>query len=164
MSDYFQKIMFSRIAQCDDREFRKVYYEHFLEELGHDVELKTERGESERLWDPVLEGIGAWFAQKSQSVDNADRIAMVQMVLEGAAHIFYETFAPTINRIHKGEHFNKHVEADEGHESLGLDLLENLPPEYYARIADLVEKTWGMMTAFLDRVHDLSVAGEHEWN
>lgn len=34
MSNSFQRLMFSRMALCDNVTYRKVFFEHFLEELG----------------------------------------------------------------------------------------------------------------------------------
>ena len=158
MSNYFQKIMFSRVANCDDEEFRKVYYEHFLEEIGHDIALKKERDNKEPIWDPVLEGCASWFVNKNNSLDNTGSIVLVQMALEGGAHIFYESFEDLMKEVRGSAHFTKHVEADEGHENLGLDLLENLNSKEYQKLAKILVQTWEMLICFLDRTYSISKA------
>src|SRR5690606_23928778 len=92
MSSHFQRLMFARMALCDSDVYRPVFLEHFLEELGHDAELRRERGNASQRWDAVLEASASWFVGKNYLIDNPGRIVMIHLILERGASVFYSHF------------------------------------------------------------------------
>ncbi|NQZ02654.1 MAG: cupin domain-containing protein [Bdellovibrionales bacterium] len=149
MSDHFQRLMFARMAYCSRSEYRAVFLEHFLEELGHNTDLEAERGNSGARWNPILEASASWFLQKNQLLDDPSRVVMIQMVLEKGASLFYSHFAEVLSDGMQSEYILKHCDADEGHDSLGVDLLQGESDASHQRYQELLKESWSMLNLFL---------------
>ncbi|MCB0420764.1 MAG: cupin domain-containing protein [Bdellovibrionales bacterium] len=160
MSNSFQRLMFSRIALCDSYSYRKVFFQHFMEELGHDLELKKERKNGNTIWDPILESSTLWFFGKNFLLDDPARIVMTQMVLEKGASIFYSHFAKQFAGDMASDHILKHSVADEGHDSMGVDLLRQETPLRLESLSILMQQSWDMLDLFLSRTSELIKKGE----
>lgn len=150
MSNHFQRLMFSRMALCEDRDYHSVFLEHFLEELGHDRELSKERGRERVPWNPILESAASWFVQKNYLIDNPSRVVMIQMVLERGASLFYSHFAQVFRGEIQSEHIAKHCEADEGHDTIGVNLLANESERSFEKYETLLNESWSMLNLFLE--------------
>ena len=85
---------------------------------------------------------------------------MVQMVLEKCAHLFYEHFSDVINE--KSEHIELHMHADEGHDSMGVDLLKDEPDYKYKSYFNLLNESWSIMNLFIERVGTLILQTEEQ--
>jgi quercetin dioxygenase-like cupin family protein len=155
MSNHFQQLMFLRLGLCQSQAYRPIFLEHLLEELGHDRELAEERKGEGVLWDPILHSSCSWFLAKNFFLDNPQRLIMVQMVLEKCASLFYGKFAELLIDENKSEHVLKHLEADEGHENLGLHLLRDEPAYRFEEFEKLLDESWSVMQLFLRRTADL---------
>ncbi len=155
MSNSFQRLMFSRMALSKNEKYRKIFFEHLIEELGHDTELKSERGEASDLWDPILEASTFWFFGKNFLIDDPERIVMIQMVLEKGASLFYGHFAEVLKDSFKSDHIEKHCDLDEGHDSLGVDLLELESAHKLLDLQGLLEESWSMLGLFLGRTAEI---------
>ncbi len=151
MSDSFQRLMFSRMALSTSTEYRKIFFEHFMEELGHDQDLHKERNSKDTIFDPILESTTFWFFGQNFIIDDPGRIVMTQMVLEGGAHMFYSHFSRLLSVGNESQHISKHCEADEGHDSMGVDLLKGESSEKLAELCILMDKSWGVLNEFLAR-------------
>ncbi|MEO0335677.1 MAG: cupin domain-containing protein, partial [Pseudomonadota bacterium] len=116
MSNHFQRLMYARMALSDREEYHSVFLEHFLEELGHNQDLATERGRVSPGWNPILEASASWFVFKNTLLDDPSRIVMIQMVLEKGASVFYSHFSKILMGDMKSDHILKHCDADEGHD------------------------------------------------
>lgn len=149
ISDHFQRLMFLRVGLCESPLHAKVFMEHFLEELGHNNGLAQERKRPKK-WDPILEASCAWFVNKNYLLDNSERIIMVQMVLEKCAHLFYGHFSDLLKE--KSEHIELHIHADEGHDSMGVDLLRDEPDYKYEKYFNLLDESWSIMNLFIERI------------
>lgn len=155
MSNSFQRLMFSRMALSKNESYRKIFFEHFLEELGHDTELKEERENSSMIWDPILEASTFWFFGKNFLIDDPERIVMIQMVLEKGASLFYGHFSEILKDSFRSEHIEKHCDLDEGHDSLGVDLLARESTQKIASLDELLKESWSMLDLFLARTAQL---------
>lgn len=155
ISDHFQRLMFLRVGLCDSSSFQNVFLEHFHEELGHNEELRNERVNHKKKWDPVLEASCSWFVNKNYLLDNSERVIMVQMVLEKCAHLFYSHFSETLIDKSKSEHIETHKHADEGHDQMGVELLEHEPDFKFKEFFKLQEESWSIMGLFINRVGEL---------
>tara|TARA_Y100000768_G_scaffold384278_1_gene368018 strand:+ start:42 stop:1580 length:1539 start_codon:yes stop_codon:yes gene_type:complete len=155
MSDSFQRLMFSRMALCDSIQYKKIFFEHFMEELGHDLDLQKERNRKDKIWDPILEATTFWFFGKNFLIDDPARIVMTQMVLEGGAHMFYSHFSKILDKGMSSDHITKHSVADEGHDSMGVELLATENAQKLTELSDLMEKSWDMLNEFLARTAQL---------
>ena len=150
-SDHFQRLMYARFAFTRDPQFEAVYLDHLLDELGHNEDLAEEP-----LWDPVLDALGTWFTAQSLSRDNVEITAMVHLVLERAATIFYPRFIEAFGTPADQLHFAKHLDVDCEHVRIGAELLQRLRAEDYRRLEFVLEQSWGVFDALLARVAELS--------
>ena len=155
ISDHFQRLMFLRVGLCDSPSFRGIFLEHFHEELGHDNELREERVNRPKKWDPILEASCAWFVNKNYLLDNSERIIMIQMVLEKCAHLFYSHFSESLHDKDKSHHIEAHKHADEGHDLMGVELLKHEPNIKYEDFFKIQEESWSIMGLFIDRIGQL---------
>ena len=153
MSDSFQRLMFSRMALSKDEKYRKIFFEHFIDELGHDTDLKAERDNREKTWDPILEASTFWFFGKNFLIDDPERVVMIQMVLEKGASLFYGHFSKKLDI--KSDHIEKHCDMDEGHDKLGVDLLEQESDQKLESLQGLLKESWSMLDLFLGRTAEL---------
>lgn len=152
MSNSFQRLMFSRMALSSRESYRKIFFEHLLEELGHDTELKKERNKEEVVWDPILEASTSWFFGKNFLIDDPERIVMIQMVLEKGASLFYGHFSKVLENIMPSEHIKNHSHLDEGHDELGVSLLKVESEAKIQSLNKLLDESWSMLNLYLDRV------------
>ena len=155
MSDSFQRLMFSRMALSKNETYRKVFLEHFLDELGHDSDLRDERQTETKLWDPVLEASTFWFFGKNFLIDDPERIVMIQMVLEKGASLFYGHFSKILKDAFKSDHIEKHCDMDEGHDSLGVELLEKESDMKLESLEILLKESWSMLDLYLARTAEI---------
>lgn len=155
MSNHFQQLMLLRAGLCSSQKYKSVFLEHLLEELGHDRDLEQERAKPELLWDPILHASCSWFVGKNFVFDNAERLIMVQMVLEKCATMFYGHFADLLGEEFRSEHVSKHLDADEGHELMGISLLKEEPRHRFDGYGKLLEESWSILELFLRRTAEL---------
>lgn len=160
MSDSFQRLMFSRMALSQKESYRKIFLEHFLDELGHDTDLRKERGESQKIWDPILEASTFWFFGKNFLIDDPERIVMIQMVLEKGASLFYGHFSEILADDQKSHHIEKHCDMDEGHDSLGVNLLEHESDRKIESLQSLLKESWSMLDLYLHRTAEIVLKGK----
>ncbi len=152
-SDHFQHLMHARFAFTSDPRFAPVFLAHLVDELGHNEDLAEQP-----LWDPMLDALGSWFTQQSLILDNIEITAMVHLVLERAATVFYPRFAAAFGEPADRRHFEKHLdEVDCEHERMGVELLEGLRAAEYLRIEVVMKRSWGVMNALLARIAELAV-------
>jgi len=156
MSHRFQTLMFSRVSLTNSSDYKKIFMEHLLDELGHDTSLEEERGQKGvDLWDPVLDASTSWFLSQVYTIDDPKRIIMVSMVLEKCAGKFYGHFAEILKGGLESSHIENHCDADPYHETLGLNLIEK---DCESRLAEFIEfqgKAWDIMILYLKRTGEL---------
>ncbi|MFZ5891715.1 MAG: hypothetical protein ACOY0T_11730 [Myxococcota bacterium] len=151
-SNNFQNILFIRQALCVDPRFKTAFSQHLSEEIGHDTLLAHQRGDASVVRDTLFDAILAWFSYQMLVLDNAERAALMHLVLETGADYFYRVAAPSLGKHVASSYFQFHAEADDGHANLVMDLLEGLGPKTYARLGDIVDAGWDMIDAMLERV------------
>jgi quercetin dioxygenase-like cupin family protein len=157
-----QSLLFSRQATCADPTYSKVFLRHMQEELGHDV-LHKQRGEGERagearMRDAVLEAITNWFAYQMYVLDNAEKTAVIHLVIENASAVYHARAMPVLSRYISQEYFDVHVEADDVHAAMGIELLRSESSATYARLQQIVGEAWDMIGAMTDRLVELTRA------
>lgn len=157
-----QSLLFSRQATCMDPAYSRTFLRHMQEELGHDV-LHKARGEGEhagdpRLRDPVMEAVTNWFAYQMYVLDNAEKTAIIHLVIENASAVYHARAMPVLSRYISQEYFDVHVEADDVHAAMGVELLRNESSATYARLQRVVGEAWDMIGAMTDRLVELTRA------
>jgi hypothetical protein len=148
-ADAFQTFLFTRQATCWDAEYAEPYREHLVEELGHN-KLLTVSGKSPIARDPILRATSSWFCHQMLVLDNAEK-AVVNLVLESAGYYLGTLAGPQFAGEESEAYFDTHSEADEHHKELGLNLLENLSPQEYVRLQQVLDSSWDMLDAMTRR-------------
>lgn len=154
-SNYFQKIMLLKTALCDDSSFSPLFYQHFIEEFGHNQMFHREKPKINVKKDAVLEALCNWFFSKMLSFSLYEQIIAINLCLEAAAVVFYRLAKPVIDPANQHEHFQVHAEVDLSHEEMGLSLLENLSLLQYSRLFEVQEDSWAMIGALIQRLAEL---------
>jgi hypothetical protein len=157
----FQTILFARQAHCADERYGRLFRKHLHEEIGHDDVLQQDRGRSEEVWDPVLEGTAAWFISRMMVLDNIEKLAIVHLVLESSgAHMGSVSKAP-MRRFGSADYFGLHDEIDASHVTIALEPLRRQPPETIARLMVVIEQAWRMLDTHAERMAALVLGFEH---
>ncbi len=148
-SDGFQTHLFTRQAMCRDPEYAAAFHEHLTEELGHN-QLLPDTATSPGANDPVLRAMASWFCHQMVALDNAEK-AVVNLVLESGAYYVCTLSQPLFEGHASHGFFSTHAEDDERHKELSVGLLEGLHPQVYARLLQVLDKTWDMVDAMTQR-------------
>jgi hypothetical protein len=160
-SRHFQTILFARQAHCADGRYGAVFQRHLGEELGHDEILRQDRGRSEEVWDPVLEGTTAWFISRMMVLDNVEKLAVVHLVLEASGAHMGAVSKAAMGRYGSANYFKLHDEVDDRHVTMALEPLRHQPPETIARVMVVIEQAWQMMDTHAERIATLVLGTEH---
>jgi quercetin dioxygenase-like cupin family protein len=157
-----QTLLFSRQATCMDPTYSKVFSRHMKEELGHDL-MHKERADSEppieaSMRDPIMEAVTNWFAYQMYVLDNAEKTAIIHLVIENASAVYHARAMPVLSKYVNKEYFDVHVEADDEHAAMGVELLRHESPRVYARLQQIIGEAWDMVGAMTDRLVELTRA------
>ena len=157
-----QALLFSRQATCADATYQDVFLQHFKEEMGHDV-LHKDRAEGDRsrvppARDTIMEAITNWFTYQMYLLDNAEKTAIIHLVIENASSAYHRHAKPALARYVNNQYFDVHVNADEQHAAMGEALLQNESPRTYARLRRIIGEAWDMIGAMTDRVAEVTRA------
>lgn len=164
---HFQRLMMLKTGLCDDQAFLQIFKQHFQEEIGHDDLLKKDRENKTNIKngskpkkDAVLEALCCWFPSKIMSYSLPEQVVMVNLVLESGANIFYEATKSAIDPENKYDYFAAHKEVDCEHEKMGIEHLAELPERQVTRLLEVLEDSWAMTNALLQRIGELVVAAD----
>jgi quercetin dioxygenase-like cupin family protein len=157
-SRHFQTILYARQACCDDERYRRLFLRHLRDEQGHDELLLAARGTPDVIWDPVIESTSAWFVSRMFLGDNCDKAAIVHLVLETTGARFHELACRHLSRVATTEYFSVHRDDDDDHADWGMELIQNLSPESYARLRVVVAQGWDMLSTMFTGMAELVLA------
>lgn len=160
LSNFFQKVIMLRAIFTDNPRFTTTVLTHLQEEFCHHEQLMNERNHRPGIWDPILESTCSWFAWKMLNTNDEEKLVLVHMVLESAAHAFFQLANPVMQQYKKHDYFTVHSHADELHEHMGRDLLHGLSAERYQRLMELHMHGWSVMTAACDRIASLATVSD----
>lgn len=156
-----QTLLFSRQASCRDPSYEPIFFQHMLEEMGHEkLHARREDAASRAtstLRDPALEAITAWFPYQMLLLDNIEKAAIIHLVIENASIAYHELAKPHLSRYVNTEYFDVHIEADGGHAALGEELLRGQDARTYLRLKEVIDEAWDMLGAMTDRVVELTL-------
>ena len=140
----------SRYATCSDPTFQAVFRERLLEL----VQAGTSRGrDSSRPGarrDAKLEAITNWFCYQMYVLDNAEKAAIVCLVLDKAKAILRKRLEPVLGKPLTEDTFGPALPQAEARAALAL--LAHATPAMYARWKALISEAWGMADAMVDRL------------
>jgi quercetin dioxygenase-like cupin family protein len=158
-----QTLLFSRQASCVDKRYASIFLKHMHDEMGHDV-MHKDRADpgtpqaAAKMRDTVMEAITDWFAHQMYILDNAEKTAIIHLVIENASFVYHKHAKPVLGRYVNEHYFDVHVEADDGHAAMGVELLQNESPRTYARLRQIISEAWDMLDAMVDRVTEITRA------
>lgn len=156
-----QTLLFSRQATSVDPKYAAVFLQHLREEIGHEA-MHADRAEAaptdERPRDAVMEAITDWFAHQMYLLDNAEKAAIIHLVIENASSAYHRQARPVLSQHINDEYFDVHVEADAAHAALGEQLLRDATPEECHRLAKIIGEAWDMLGAMTDRLVEITRA------
>lgn len=155
----FQALLFIRQGLCANPRYGRVFLEHFKEEFGHD-ELLNDESKSEPVQDALFEAIVCWFNYQMVVLDNAERTALMHLVLETSGDHFWSFSLGRLGPYLPAKFVKLHSELDAGHASIGAKLLGEESPASYERLAGVVSDGWSMMEAMVERTRQLIEAGD----
>jgi hypothetical protein len=89
-------------------------------------------------------------------LDNAEKAAIIHLVIENGSFLYHQKAKPVLARYVSEHYFEVHVEADDGHAALGLELLQNETPSTYLKLRRTIAEAWDMVDAMTDRVVELT--------
>jgi hypothetical protein len=149
---HFQTILFTRQAHCADERYGALFRRHLREEIGHDDVLAKDRGRSDEVWDPVLEGATAWFISRMTILDNIEKLAIVHLVLESSGAYMGAISKAPMRQLGSADYFSLHDEVDDSHVSLAIEPIRRQPPETIERLMVVIEQAWRMLDTYVERV------------
>jgi quercetin dioxygenase-like cupin family protein len=156
-----QTLLFSRQATTQDPAFEGMFLRHMKDEMGHDLMHKDRADGSStqtRARDPLMEAITSWFAYQMYVLDNAEKTAVIHLVIENASSAYHRSARPALAKYVNDAYFELHVEADDGHAAMGVEALRSESPRTYARLRTVIGEAWDMIGAMTDRVTELTRA------
>jgi hypothetical protein len=156
LSDYFQKTVMLRYIFCEDSKFIPITTEHLMEEFGHNFGLDKDRNKRPTPWDPVLEACASWFSWKMLTLDNDEKSVLVHLVLETSGLVFFQEAHKTMSHYGETNYFEEHSQADEKHEQMGLNALENSSPEKIERFFLIQKQGWDMMNVICTKIAEIA--------
>jgi hypothetical protein len=156
-----QTLLFTRQASTLDPVYEETFLRHMQEEMGHDVLHRSRAdgsGSAPKARDPQMEAITNWFAYQMYVLDNAEKTAIIHLVIEKASATYHRKARPALAKYLNDEYFELHVEADDGHAAMGAQLLRSESPRTYARLRKIIGEAWDMIGAMTDRVTEVTRA------
>lgn len=156
-SNYFQKMVLTRVVTLQHPMFEELAWLHLVEELGHNRDLAKSRADLQPVFDPVLEATCAWFPWKTGLISDAEKVVLIHLVVEASATFFYKHLGPAMAATDAKEHFDSHKIADDAHVEMGYAFLRKFPLDNWERLFEIQRQGWAMLMAVMGRIGDLVV-------
>lgn len=157
-SNFFQKMVLTRVVSLQHAAFEELAWLHLVEELGHNRSLAKDRGtDLQSIFDPVLEATCAWFPWKTGLISDAEKVVLVHLVVEASATYFYKHIRPAMAGTNAKEHFDDHNIMDQAHVAMGYTFLRKLTLNDWSRLFEIQREGWAMLMAVMGRIADLVV-------
>jgi hypothetical protein len=150
-SDYFQIMMFSREATCDDKTYIPLFLKHLHEEFGHN-ELLAVRKHKHAINDPILHASSSWFCYQMFVLDNVEKTALVHLILETGGSYYGNWAKQKAGFEVSSNYFDIHSEGDDEHALMGTKLLKGHSSFTYKRLHHVIDKGWDKLNIMLNRI------------
>jgi hypothetical protein len=150
-SNYFQNLMFSRVATCSDSYYFNTFIEHFWDEFGHDALLFDGNCQTV-VADPVLKALSNWFSYQMLVKDNLEKVVLVHLVLEESGDYYHKIGHRVLSKYLETEYYKTHAKLDHDHSILGYKLLQNCDRNSFGRLATVAQEGWKMLSSMVARI------------
>jgi hypothetical protein len=152
--DGMETLTISRYASCNDPVYQPAFREHLVTciEPGRSIEPGKPPSRREAARDPALEALTHWFSHQMYVLDNAEKTAIVCLVVDRVNGLLRSAAARAWGDAPTSELFGAlglHADARLARDS---ELLAHGTPAMYARWKELVLEAWDMAEAMSDRV------------
>ena len=155
-SDVFQDLLHLRVAMTTDTAHKQVALDHLVEELGHNDNLRNQRGSAHApVTDETFVSTMEWFRHQMLYRSDMVRTLLMHVVLEGSGEIWHREAARAFPAI---PHFQEHGEDDGEHVSMGIDLLDRATPAEIRELREALAEGWKMITQLCDRIAAIALA------
>jgi hypothetical protein len=154
LSNHFQGMVLLKPVLCEDAFYQKKFLKHLIEEFRHNEMLRDSRELFQERFDPVFDSLCVWFNYKMLTLDNFEKIFIVDFIIEASAAEFYGTVYPIFNDMNI-KHFQLHAEADQEHGECDWTTLENLSGVNLERLLEIQQQAWGIVEAQYTRLTQL---------
>lgn len=154
-----QALLYSRQASCVDPTYQTVFHKHMQEEIGQDALRERDAGSAPvegKARDAVMEAVTNWFAYQMYVLDNAEKAAIVHLVIEKASTTYHTAARPALSKYMDDAYFGTQVDSDDEHARMGQELLKDESPRTYWKLRKVVDEAWDMIGAMTDRVVELT--------
>ena len=148
-SSYFQKLVMLRGVTSSTNKFGPIAKEHLIEEFGHDSLLKESP-----INDPVVTSISTWFVHQMLCRTDLEKHIIVHSVLENGAHSFHGACVKYLSGT-ADSYFNVHVEHDENHAEMGLDMILDNFNSQKDIILKTLDEAWDMLDLLFIRAYEI---------
>lgn len=155
-SDVFQDLLHLRVALSEDPAHKEVALDHLREELGHNNNLREQRGGTQQpVSDAEFDAAMQWF--KSEMLHRSDmvRTLLMHLVLEASGEVWHREASRVFVDL---PHFRDHGEDDGDHVLLGLDLLRGAGAADAVELRKSLREGWQMITLLCDRIAAFATA------
>lgn len=153
-SDMFQDLLHIRVAMTLDSAHKKIAFEHLVEELGHNNNLRNQRDANHSpIWDAAFLSTMEWFRYQMLYKSDMVKTLLMHIVLEGSGEIFHSEASRVFANM---PHFQEHGEDDGSHVSMGIELLNQASPKEIEELRETLSEGWNMITLLCDRFADIA--------
>lgn len=147
--DGMETLSVSRYASCNDPLFQPAFREHLLTFI-EPGKARVSTGGSKR--DPALEALTHWFSHQMYVLDNAEKTAIVCLVVDKVNALLRSGVARAWGEPLAGELFGALGRDGDAALARGVELLAHGTPAMYARWLELVAEAWDMADTVTERV------------
>ena len=142
-------VLLARQAGCHSERFAPAFMQHLTTELGGGSRFDAHSQAlcaGATIRDARLASFISWFAYQMYVLDDVEKTALAQLVLDRAEAALLGAIEQPTDR------GGPDPAALELRARIGVGLLANQSPKCYARLQRLIGEAWGMMGALTDRV------------
>lgn len=147
-------MLIARQAGCRSRRYEPVFLKHLQQAMNGKAPRPCQTRRT-LLRDPRMEAFTGWFVYQMSILDDAEKAAILNFVVEGATRALVQQAAPVLNDYVGAEYFKNGVRNNE-HMTIAMELLGDEYPKTYARLRQIVGEAWDMVGAMTDRVVELT--------
>lgn len=151
LSNHFQKMMLLRSGLSEQEEYSNLFFKHLHEEFGHNELLKSTRKSTHTFWDAQYEAICCWFSYQMMTLDNIEKLFLVNFIIEESASIFYTTISPIFRKFNI-KHLQEHSTLDEEHSNMGISMLQQIDKKTFDNLCSLQSEAWNMVNCQYERM------------
>jgi hypothetical protein len=148
----------SRYASCNDPMYQSAFREHLFALSGRDADQSRALSAPRLPRDARLEALTSWFAYQMYVLDNAEKTAIVSLVVDQVNASLRRSLSPALGERQLKLAFGSQARDADARIARGVTLLNHATPGMYARLRELVGEAWDMAEAMAERLTAVTLA------